>query len=246
MKRLLAVDIGNSWVHLALFVDGRVKKRFRFATDSIDYFSQLKKISSRVFCDELLVASVVPGALSKFLASGQRIFRKKIKVVGKDMPVPLVNRYRYPSKLGIDRLLNAYATLRLYGAPAIIIDYGTAVTFDILSKKKEFLGGLILPGLNVSLNSLNQNTSFLPKIRLSLPKEFIGRDTQQCILSGVVNGMVLLTNALVTILKEKIGNQATVVATGGDASIIKKSSQVIDVLDKDLTLKAICLLSQSL
>jgi len=150
--------------------------------------------------------------------------------------------YRRPAQVGQDRLVNAYAAFFSYGAPLIVIDFGTAVTFDVVSQKREYLGGMILPGLKISLDSLAQRTALLPSIRLTSPAEFIGRDTKNSMLSGIVYGFSSLVDELCRKIKKKLGSKARVVATGGDAGLIGRYCRVINKIDKDLTLKGLALI----
>jgi type III pantothenate kinase len=162
--------------------------------------------------------------------------------IGKEIKVPLVNRYRNPAQVGQDRLVSAYAGLALYGAPLIIADFGTAVNFDIISKKGEFLGGLILPGLRTALQALAQKTALLPEVQLKPPRELVGRDTQNGMLSGIVHGYACLTNELCRKLKKQLGKNTGVVATGGDSGLIAKYVKTFSALERNLTLKGLNLL----
>ena len=158
--------------------------------------------------------------------------------------MPIRNLYRKPKQVGQDRLVNAYAASALYGAPLIVIDFGTAITFDIISKNKEYLGGMILPGLGISLEALHERTALLPKIKLSKPQEFIGRDTRNSMLSGIIYGFAALTDDLTNRIKKKIGKNVLVIGTGGNINLIGRYCRKIDRIDPDLTLKGIALLKK--
>lgn len=134
----------------------------------------------------------------------------------------------------------------LYCAPLIVVDFGTAVTFDVVSDKKEYLGGMILPGLGISLDSLAERTALLPKIKLAAPREIIGRDTKNSMLSGIVYGFAALTDDLVVRIKKKIGRSALVIGTGGNIGLIGKYCKQIDKIDKDLTLKGLNIIYNNL
>jgi len=172
----------------------------------------------------------------------RKLLGKQPYIIGKGIKAPIKNLYRRPKQVGQDRLVNAYAGIKLYGAPLIAVDFGTAVTFDVVSGNKEYLGGMILPGLTISLDALNQRTALLPKIKLEEPKEFIGRDTKSSMLSGIVYGFAALTDDLVIRIKKKIGKDATVISTGGNIGLIGKYCRQIDKVDRDLTLKGLNLL----
>ncbi len=238
---LLAIDIGNTSISLGLFEGKRVVKMHTIPTKQKRYFSNLRKITRLHKIDAAIVCSVVPQA-SKVLEQGLKKLGKRVYNIGKDIEAPLKNLYRQPKQVGQDRLVNAYAGVSLYGAPLIIVDFGTAVTFDVVSQKKEYLGGMILPGLSISLDVLHQRTALLPKINLARPREFIGRDTKNSMLSGIIYGFASLTDGLVKRIKEEIGKNAQVIGTGGNVSLIARYCKRLDKIDKDLTLKGLSLI----
>jgi type III pantothenate kinase len=176
----------------------------------------------------------------------QRDFRKFLPkpayVLGKNLSVPIKNLYRFPKQVGQDRLVNAYGAVLKFGAPLIAIDFGTATTFDVISKNKQYLGGMILPGLGISLQALDKHTALLPKIKLKTPKEFIGRDTANSMLAGLIHGFSALTDELIRRIKKKIGANAKVVATGGNITFIARFCKNIDFIEKELTLKSLALI----
>jgi type III pantothenate kinase len=239
---LLAIDIGNTNIACGLFKKDRIIKRFSFPTKPGQYYYFLKRELKKNIPDSAIIASVVPKATSRlelalrFLRVGQLI------VLGENITVPIKNRYRYPKQVGQDRLVNGFAAVKLYGTPAIVVDFGTAITFDVISKKKEYMGGMILPGLGISLDSLNQRTALLPRIKLYAPSEFIGRDTKNSILSGIVYGFAGLTDTLIERIKNKLGKNVLVIGTGGDIGFIGRYCKKIDKIDKDLTLKGLNLI----
>ena len=156
--------------------------------------------------------------------------------------MPIKNLYRNPKQVGQDRLVNAYAAVKLYGAPLIVVDFGTAVTFDIISKNKAYLGGMILPGMRISLDILAERAALLPKIKLNRPKEFIGRDTKSSMTSGIVYGLAALTDALAVKIKQRIGRNALVIGTGGNIGLIFRYCKAIDKVRGDLTIQGLSML----
>ncbi|MFH1198971.1 MAG: type III pantothenate kinase [Candidatus Omnitrophota bacterium] len=196
-------------------------------------------------CDAI-ICSVVPQAASVLIKDLTRIFGKQPYIIGKDVKVPVKNCYSRPKEVGQDRLVNAYAGIKLYGAPLIVVDFGTAITFDVISKNKEYLGGMILPGLGLSLDALSWGTALLPKIKLSAPQELIGRNTKNSMLSGVVYGFAALTDELAKKIKNKIGVKAKVIATGGNIKLIAKYCRNINKIDSDLTMKGIKLIYEKI
>jgi len=136
-------------------------------------------------------------------------------------------------------LVNAYAASTLYGAPLVIIDSGTAITFDVISKDQAYLGGLIFPGMRISLEALGEKTALLPRVKLQTPKNLIGRDTKSSILSGVVLGTVALTKELAAKIKQFLGKNAKFIGTGGNINLIKKYSGMNMIVNRNLTLTGI-------
>jgi len=238
---ILAIDIGNTNISFGIFKGNRSTKRFNILTQYYN-LRKLKQNLGRVDIDDAIICSVVPYA-TKVLAKDLKIYlRKRPYIIGKDIKVPIKNLYRKPKQVGQDRLVNAYAGVLLYGAPLITVDFGTAITFDVISKKKEYLGGMILPGLAISLDALAKRTALLPKIKLETPQEFIGRDTRNSMLSGIVYGFAALTDDLVSRIKNKIGKKAKVIGTGGNINLIGKYCKQFDKIDRDLTLKGLNLI----
>ena len=239
---LLAIDIGNTNINLGLFRGNRLLRRYIIPTEAEDYKSYLRKIINRNNIHDAIICSVVPAASKLMEKKLRKLLEKQPYIIGKGIKVPINNLYLKPKQVGQDRLVNAYAGIKLYGPPLIAVDFGTAVTFDVVSRNKEYLGGMILPGLGISLDALNQRTALLPKIKLEEPKEFIGRDTKGSMLSGIVYGFAALTDDLVIRIKKKIGKNAKVIGTGGNIDLIGRYCRKIDTIDKDLTLKGLNLI----
>ncbi|MDP3143410.1 MAG: type III pantothenate kinase [Candidatus Omnitrophota bacterium] len=239
---LLAVDIGNTNIAFGLFVKKRLIHRFNIPTHGEYIFSQLKKEIGKRIIDEAIICSVVPVATEKIKKILKIILGKQSKIVGKDIKIPVENLYLKPRQVGHDRLVNAYAGIKLYGAPLIVVDFGTAITFDVVSAKGEYLGGMILPGLQISLDCLAEKTALLPRIKLKSPKEFIGRDTPNSMLSGIVYGFAALSDSLILKIKSKIGRSVRCIGTGGGIKLIGKCCHKIDRIDTDLTIKGLNLI----
>jgi len=239
---LLAVDVGNTNISLAVFKGRRLINRYTIPTGKKDYSAHLKKIFLRNKIDGLIACSVVPSALRVLERDFRRLLGRNPYIIGKGIKVPIRNCYRKPKQVGQDRLVNAYAATALYGAPVIVVDFGTAITFDVISKRKEYMGGMILPGLQISLDALAERTALLPKIRLNKAGEFIGRDTKNSLLSGVVYGFSALTDALVIRIKNKIGKNAKVIGTGGNINLMGRYCRQLDKINRDLTLRGLNLI----
>lgn len=245
MKKFLAVDIGNTSIHFAYHEKGTWTKHASVSSRATDkailiflnkHFAGLKNA-------EVVIASVVPQAdsLLKIFFSGKPGVRARI--IGRDIRIPIINRYRNPKQVGIDRLMNAIAGYSRFKKALIIIDFGTAITFDVVSKKGEYLGGVIAPGIEISLEALFQKTALLPKIRLRHPMNLIGRDTTESIRVGCSVGIGGLCDRVVEAIKKKHGMKPKVVATGGYAHFMKKYCRSIQAIEPNLILDGIRLTS---
>ncbi|MDD4954365.1 MAG: type III pantothenate kinase, partial [Candidatus Omnitrophica bacterium] len=152
--RLLAVDIGNTNINFGIFKENRLAGKFKISTRGYQ-LKELKKKIGRLKPDEIIISSVVPRACDILRRDLKGLFRKTPYVLGKDITAPVKNLYRHPKQVGQDRLVNAYAGIIFYGAPLVVVDFGTAVTFDVILKNKEYLGEMMLPGLGISLYGLS-------------------------------------------------------------------------------------------
>jgi type III pantothenate kinase len=232
------VDIGNTNANFGVFRGNKIIKKFSISTKGLNYSCVERKIKN-IQIDNAIISSVVPSA-NKILEKNLKVLSgKQPYVLGKNLTVPIKNLYRKPRQVGWDRLVNAYAGIKLFGSPLIIVDFGTAVTFDIVSKNKEYLGGLILPGLNISLEALSEKTALLPKVSLKSPKELIGKDTQSSMLSGVVYGFSVLVDGLIKKIKTKINKNPLVIGTGGNIHFIARYCRQFNRIESDLTLKGL-------
>ena len=241
---ILAIDVGNTNITLGVFNGSQLVKKASIPTKEKNLLPKLKAICSKNKIEDAALCSVVPETTKLLENCLKKILKKKPYILGKNISVPIKNLYRKPKEVGQDRLVNAYAGVVLYGAPLVVVDFGTAITFDVITKDKEYLGGMILPGLRISLDALWQKTALLPQISLSIPGELIGRDTKQSMLSGIVYGVASLTDDLSERIKEKIGRDALVIGTGGDVNLISSYCKNLDSIDPHLTLKGLNLIFQ--
>lgn len=249
---MLAVDIGNTTTTFGLFSKGRLAAHFSIGTQPSGTPDELAmklqhltggRAWKAVKTSEVLICSVVPRMLSLLVQALNSLGIERQQVVGQDLEVPLKNRYRYPEQVGQDRLVGAYAAWRAYKKECIVADFGTAITIDLVAKTGEYLGGIIAPGLEISLDALATKTALLPKVELKRPPQLLGRDTANSIRSGVLFGCVALCDGLVTQLKRQYAPNAKVVATGGASPLIVKHSKTIDVLKPHLVLEGLYHLS---
>ncbi|MCX5696033.1 MAG: type III pantothenate kinase [Candidatus Omnitrophica bacterium] len=238
---LLAIDIGNTNISFALFGRERIYKIWDIPVKHYTKTRLLKHIKDTRL-SAALICSVVPKITGRLCSDINNITNIKPKVIGKDIKVPLKNLYLNKKQLGPDRLTNAYAASQIYPLPAIVVNCGTAITIDAVSKNKEYLGGFIIPGLSSSLSALNLSTALLPKVKIIPASGSIGRNTRTCILNGVIIGSAAAVDALILKIRLKAGGNTQVIGTGGNIDLIKKFSRYIIKTDKELLLKGIFLL----
>ena len=186
-----------------------------------------------------IIASVVPPLNNVVKTAMEKLFRLTPLLVGPGVKTGLNILMDNPAQVGADLIVNAVAGLQYYGAPIIMIDMGTATTISVVDEKKNYIGGMILPGVKVSLDSLVNRTSQLPRISLEPPKKVIGKNTIDCMKSGIIMGQAACIDGMTQRIQEELGYQATVVATGGLAgSIIPYCRQNV-IHDDELTLKGL-------
>ena len=192
--------------------------------------------------DDVIVSSVVPPLMHTLVEMITKYFDKKPLVVGPGIKTGMNIKYDDPKELGADRIVNAVAAYDKYGGPLIIVDFGTAITFCVISKDGDYLGGAITPGIKISSEALFSRTSKLPKVELTKPRNVIGKNTVNSIQSGLIYGYVGLVDYIVEKIMEEIkdeGEVKNVIATGGLASLIASESKYINKIDKLLTLEGL-------
>lgn len=225
---LIGIDIGNSTIGFGFIHEGRVThvSKIENELDSELVRAKLENFmdstAERYSIKEVLICSVVPEAQRKLQRRVEKHWKVKPRVVGRDPKIPIINKYKSPRQVGKDRLLCAFAAKELYGAPALVIDLGTAITFDGISAKGEYLGGAIIPGLRLSAEALFEKTALLPRVRLAEPKKVIGRTTEESIQSGLFHGYGALCDGMVERLADEMGCKPKIVMTGGYADVLKR------------------------
>lgn len=241
---LLALDIGNTSMTVGVFRGRRLVRRGRIETHSArparDYALRLRKIlRGQADIEAVIVSSVVPRATRDLKTALRRLALPRPLILGENLRAPIRNRYRVPSQVGQDRLVNAVAACHLYGAPAIVVDFGTAVTIDLVSARREYLGGLIVPGMEIALAALTARAALLPAIPLSPPRTFLGKDTVGSMRSGLFYGYGALCDGIVDKLRRRHAPRAQVIATGGHCRLIRPFSRSIRIFNPDLTLQGL-------
>lgn len=253
---LLAIDVGNTNVVFALFEGRTIKSRWRIATDPrrtgdeyAVWLMQLMDIEgfARGTVDQIIISTVVPRALHNLQVLADKYFKVPALVAGQapadyGMEIDVDE----PRSLGADRAVNAIAAHAKYPGDLIVVDFGTATTFDAIDFNGAYKGGSIAPGINLSLDALVGNTAKLPRIAIESPRSdsVIGRNTEDQMLIGVFWGYVAMMEGLIARMRAEIGRPAKVIATGGLAILFQKHTSLFDAVDPDLTLEGMAILAE--
>lgn len=252
---LLAADVGNTNVVFALFDRGTIRARWRIATDprrtGDEYAVWLLQLLAIEGIDkrqvtQIIIGSVVPRAIHNLTVLSEKYFGVTPLIAGQGgAEWGIVVDVDLPSSLGADRALNAIAAHAKYAGDLIVVDFGTATTFDWVDAKGAYRGGIIAPGINLSLEALVSNTAKLPRIAIRNPgnTNVIGRNTEDQMLIGVFWGYVALMEGLIARMRTQIGGPARVVATGGLAILFDEHTEIFDAVDTDLTLEGLSILA---
>ena len=256
---LLVVDVGNTNLTLGLVVDGALTGSRRVTTPGAPTADELEVLLAGLLelegrrigeVEAIALASVVPAVSEALETITDRRAIPLLAASAATVPIPV--RLERPAEVGADRLVNALAVQRLYGTPAIVVDFGTATTFDVVAQDGAYLGGAIAPGLELGLEALAQHTARLPRIDLRMPERAIGTDTESAMRSGAINGYIGLTRELLDRLRAELASDeggepslVRTVATGGLASQPwVRQIPGIDAVDPELTLKGLAILHQ--
>lgn len=245
---LLALDAGNTNITIGVFDGPRLTHRWRlrtvheqtedewgillrnlFSLDSLD----LREV------DGVIVASVVPPLNPTLAGMTRRYFHREPLFVTHETDTGLVIRYDNPREVGADRIVNAVAAFEKYGAPCVVVDLGTAITFDCVSAKAEYLGGIICAGIGISIDALFSRTAKLPKVDFREPDRLIGTNTVSSIQSGLWYGAIGLIDGITERLISQMGPETRAIATGGQARLITPGSRFLKQADEDLTLEGL-------
>lgn len=247
-ETLLAIDVGNTHTVLGVFRGAQLLDSWRMATrvartaDEVwvlaEQFLALASIESHQITG-IAISSVAPEMTTVYARmSQQRLNLEPLIVSAKTVPWLKIH-YKNPAQVGADRLCDAVAAFEQYGGPLIIIDFGTATTFDVVAENGDYLGGIIAPGLETAVASLHHQAAKLPKVDLVFPKTLIGTTTERSIQSGVLFGAVEMVEGLVRRIREDISGHVNVIATGGLASYVFSRSSLEVRIEPDLVLEGI-------
>jgi type III pantothenate kinase len=248
---LLVVDAGNTQTHIGAFEGDELVHDWRFATvrqsTADELGARLRSLLSLrdlgfADIDASIVSSTVPQLQPEYTAMASRYLGHDITVVGPGVRTGMPLRYENPREIGPDRLVNAIAGYERAQGACVIVDFGTAVTFDVVSEEGEYLGGIIFPGVEISLEALTERAAALPKIDLGTPRVLVGKTTVDAIRSGVVYGFAAMVDGMVGRLREELGEDAEAIATGGLAASIVPFCETIDEVDALLTLTGLRLI----
>ena len=251
---LLVVDVGNTQTHFGVFADSSdvVAEHWRFATVRESTGDELGAALSNLLAlrglsfddvDSSIVSSTVPQLSEQWTAVADRYLGHTMLVVGPSIRTGMPIRMDNPHEVGADRLVNAVAAYDRVGGACIVVDFGTAITYDVVSDSGEYLGGIITPGAEISIDALYERAAKLPKVELAEPRSLIGKSTVDAIRSGIVYGFAAQVEGIVTRLRRELGAATTVIATGGLAGLfVPFIRETIDDVDDLLTLTGLRLI----
>ena len=254
---LLVIDVGNTNTVIGVYDNDVLKHDWRIRTVRENTADEFNVLATALFSDKgidpaditkTVISSVVPSSVRILNAFCERYLKMSplwidAASVKKLMPI----LYSNPNEVGADRIVNAVAAYAKYKKPLIIIDFGTATTFDVVTEKGEYLGGAICPGVMISSEALFQRASRLPRVEIfKAPERVIGDDTIESIKSGIIYGNAAMVEGMVSRMKKEMGSDAMVIATGGLAPLIAEASEAIESVDQELTLNGLRIISQEI
>ncbi|MFM1602751.1 type III pantothenate kinase [Helcococcus ovis] len=251
---ILIIDIGNTNVVLGIYKQDKKINSWRLETRQTktmdEYGSQIESILlhegiSVNDIEDVIIGSVVPTLQHTFKLMFKKYLSHEPIVIGENTRTGMPIKYENPKEVGADRIANSVAMIEHYELPAILIDMGTAITFDVVSSKGEYLGGAIAPGMNIASNALFEKTSKLPKVEFDIPKSSIGKTTEEAIKSGLVYGYVGLVDNIIEQILKDLGvtkEDTSIIGTGGYSNLISQMSKYITDIDKDITLEGMRLI----
>jgi type III pantothenate kinase len=248
---LLTVDIGNTNLTLGLYEGGSLGAHWRLATDHArmpdEYGLQLLGLLQNAGktvgeLEGVSLASVVPPLTGRVIQACREYLKQEPLVVDAGVKTGIKVRYEDPKAVGADRVCDAVAVMKLYGGPACVVDFGTATTFNAITKDGEYLGGAITAGINLAAEALYTRAAKLPRIDLQVPPSVIGRNTTHAMQSGLLFGYVSMVEGMVARFRAELGKDMKVIATGGLAEVVAKETKVIDIISPWLTLEGLRLI----
>jgi type III pantothenate kinase len=250
---LLVVDVGNTQTHFGTYRDGQLVEHWRFTTVRDSTADELGAVLRNLLelrgigladLTASIVSSTVPQLRPEWEAMAARYLDHRMLAVGPGIKTGMALRYDNPREIGPDRLVNAVAAYERVKGACVVVDFGTAVTFDPVSAEGEYLGGIIMPGVEISMEALTNRAAALPKIELGAPRSLIGKTTVDAIRSGVIYGFAGAVDGIMRRLRAEMGAETETIATGGLAEHIVPFTDEIDETDDLLTLTGLRLLHE--
>ncbi|MFY9174411.1 MAG: type III pantothenate kinase [Peptococcia bacterium] len=245
---LLVLDAGNTNMVLGIYQEEKLIKHWRLSTDrrltADEYGMNICNLFVYGGLDyhdikDIVISSVVPPIMPTLEEMARKYFKVEPLIIGPGVKTGMSLHYDNPREIGADRIVNAVAGYELYGGPLIIVDFGTATTFCVISDKGEYMGGCITAGLAIATEALFQRAAKLPRIELVKPNSIIGHNTVNSMQAGLIYGYIGLVDGIVKRIKDELGTEAYVVATGGAAELVSSDSETIDKVDQLLTLEGL-------
>ncbi len=245
----LAIDIGNSSTKFGVFDNETLVNRLIIPTlrsKTADEIYQSIQDELNFQFSAIVVSSVVPELKDLFQQLGEDYYNCSPFFVDNTFDFGLVNKYSSPETLGVDRIIAAFAAVEKYGAPMIVCDFGTAANFEVVNAKREYLGGIIAPGIQTLSDSLFLKTSKLPRVEVKKTAKVIENSTISCIQSGVFYGYIGLTEGILHRMINELGAKPKVIATGGFAKLIAENCDLIEIVDENLILEGLRLIGNKI
>ncbi len=245
---ILVVDVGNTNIVLGIYEGKQLLHHWRLSTNRAATSDEYGMTMYNLFrhagigldqVDGVILSSVVPPLMFVLEQLCLNYLKKAPLIVGPGIKTGLNIRYENPKEVGADRIVNAVAAIELYGSPCIVVDFGTATTFDYIDEKGQFIGGAVAPGISISTEALYQRAAKLPRIELVKPRSVVGRNTIASMQAGIIYGFAGQVDGIVERIKQEFRVEPKVVATGGLAELIAGESRTIDLIDPLLTLQGL-------
>ncbi|WP_059040365.1 type III pantothenate kinase [Paenibacillus rubinfantis] len=244
----LVVDVGNTNIVLGIYRGKELLHHFRISTNRQATVDEYGVLIHNLFdmvgireseMEGVIISSVVPPLMHVLEELSEKYLRQKPLVVGPGIKTGLNLRYENPREVGADRIVNAVAAIERYGGPLVVVDFGTATTFDCIDAAGNYLGGAIVPGIGISTEALYQRASKLPRIELEKPKKVIGRNTVHAMQAGIIFGYAGQVDGIVERIAKEMGMKPKVIATGGLAELIASETRTIEEVHSQLTLEGL-------
>jgi type III pantothenate kinase len=248
---IFVFDVGNTNIVLGVYKGDELKYHWRVETNRNRTEDEFGMIIKSLFdhaglkftdIDGIIISSVVPPIMFALERMCQKYFQIKPLVVGPGVKTGLDIKYENPREVGADRIVNAVAAIHEYGSPLIIVDFGTATTYCYINEHRQYMGGAIAPGVNISTEALYSKAAKLPRIEIARPEGVIGKNTVAAMQAGIVYGYVGQVEGIVKRMMDQNNQKPTVIATGGLSHLIAQESSIIDIVDPFLTLKGLQLI----